>query len=103
MKRVKKNTEIDELEKLAKNATPGDWEYYGQNYAYAVHPKGIRETIVAGDSDRFTPHFSNYSAKLFPRCGIKRMEDAQYIAFANPQRILKLIKKLRRLQNVNTV
>ena len=74
---------IDELEKLAKGATPGTWHYDKTKELCDSSGKGMLACC-------------EYSYDILDK------QNAQYIASANPEAMLKLIAELRALRNVAT-
>lgn len=82
-------TELDRLRELAAAATPGPWEADGRTYterdktSYTVW--GIqagKETVVEVGYDR------DYHT---PEAAIGKESDAEFIAYANPQRVTRLV------------
>jgi hypothetical protein len=72
-------TDLDELERLAKAATPGPWEYREADGSAAVcHRGGWVEAILPGSP--------------------QENSDAAYCAAANPATILALTAEVRRLR-----
>lgn len=65
---------IDELEKLAKSATPGPWSY-------------IRD-IVIGDRSKILESLND------------SVDDARFVAAANPATILEMVAEIRELRSV---
>jgi len=76
---------LDELEKLAKAATPGKWNFtYTEPYeAKFIGPKGITVWLDDAPVHEFNSQVDN---------------DANYIAAANPDTVLKLIRVARAAQ-----
>lgn len=113
---------LDALEKLAKAATPGPWntrDYGGrclQDHAhgfgkcnYVVHCYGDSTTVLSRMLDEGTPWIAaDHSDAIiagqweYETGGVKKMEDAAYIAAANPSAILALIGEVRELLKEET-
>jgi len=79
---VSKQTKIislDELERLAKEATPGPWHYTPET-----------------DSDDWTLHNDEYTFIKQDDSGVPIYDkDGEYIAAANPARVLELITAIK--------
>ena len=87
------DAQLDELEKLAGEATPGPWRveeapivagYYGGINAADGSTIVIATDFVCLECGEFTGE-----------CGIERKEDAAFIAAANPAVVLALIAEVR--------
>ena len=77
-------TKLDELERLAKAATPGPWHQWEKEWIVGPIPSSDPEED-ANEGVAYT-------------VGDRQSEDAAHIAAANPQTILTLIAEIRRLR-----
>ena len=78
--------DLDELERLAQEATPGPWEMGKSSIMCrsCLHLRGCYNIYQEADCTDVT----------HPQAGLDQ-QDAAYIAAANPQTVLALIKRLR--------
>ena len=65
---------LDELEKLAKEATPGPWSH-------------IRDIVIGDESKLFESYNDN-------------VEDARFVAAANPSTVLDLVAEIKELRSI---
>lgn len=75
--------DIEELKKLALAATPGPWEAVSNSVRDQIGPNGVGGFLVAD----------------CPANIGKRLEDAAFIAAANPRTVLALIARIEALEN----
>ena len=80
-------TDINELEALARKATPGPWQ------AFTTGVRGGDHWYVTADGEAIA-----YATKNDGDPGDKCQENAEYIAAADPPTVLALIADLRRAQ-----
>lgn len=82
------NIDLDELETLARSATPGEWTADGQCNIWAGHPELHSNVTLA----------TVYRSKLFEDWQKQAEADAAYIAATNPAVVLALIERLRQAE-----
>lgn len=92
--------DIDELERLAKLATPGPWnsKYVGTAYPldrYVYKPESLREPGKSMVVARCEAYLETADPPY------RDAPDAHFIAAANPAAILELVETVKRLQAEN--
>lgn len=106
-------TKLDELESLAKKATPGPWNWNQEKYTYKRGKKDCLVTPLLLQSERKTLVFKKDayddnvlsiswpSAKNQLQWSMSK-ENREYIAAADPTTILELFGLIHKLMNSNS-
>lgn len=80
--------DLDALEALAKDATPGPWEWEPEGFMGCgqvwTNGQGVEGGSIAGPT-----------GDCYPRSGYSPKEDMQFIAAADPPTVLALIERVR--------
>lgn len=88
-------TDLDELEKLARAATPGPWRGYGEG----EYPRGGGLFVCHGWMPMSNAYVCAGHDREAEKKGLQRETgDMKFIAAANPQVVLRLIEELKQLR-----
>lgn len=92
--------DLDELERLAKAATPGPWIACGPSFGEAA-PKYLNEVVVDNPEDDENDGIEVCRAPVCLEDAVSA--DMEFIGTANPATVLELVRRLRAAEEIEGV